>query len=233
MKNKSINNYNPNINLTKHPKVKGLKVYDGINNFSISWLNKLGYCEYQLYLEHLKGITAPDTKSMKKGTQEHQKLEDNFKAHATPATLEETIEISHEEKTITREMFIISKKYGIRGFIDEIWMTPENIVIIDDKPGKRAYKSQIDQIRAYCLAFKDTTKDPRPIIGALRQRGTPNIFYKENFDETNQYNIEQTIKRMHSLLKGEKPFMHTKNPNKCKSCRFNTQCQYSSKGEKV
>ena len=67
MKNKSINNYNSNINLTKHPKVKGLKVYDGINNFSISWLNKLGYCEYQLYLEHLKGVTAPDTKSMKKG----------------------------------------------------------------------------------------------------------------------------------------------------------------------
>ena len=36
--------------------IKGLQIIEGKNNFPISWLNKQGYCEYQLYLEHMKGI---------------------------------------------------------------------------------------------------------------------------------------------------------------------------------
>lgn len=227
MKNKSLTFQKKEYINQEHPTVKGLRIIDGNNNFSISWLNKMGYCEYQLYLEHLKGIEAPDTPQMTKGTTEHKKLEDKFKETATPATMEEMLDLSKTEKIISRELFVVSPKYGIRGFIDEIWMTPENYIIIDDKPGHRAYKSQIDQIRAYCLAFKSEYADDRPLIGALRERGTSNIFYQEDFDEKVEYNITQTVNRMHSLLKGEKPFMHTKNANKCKSCRFKKECQYA------
>jgi CRISPR-associated exonuclease Cas4 len=228
MQNKSLQNTNPYLQMEEHPTIKGLRIIEGKNNFSISWLNKMGYCEYQLYLEHLKGIITPPTPEMKKGTKVHQKLEDNFKKTATPATLDEMIQLSETEEILSREMFVISKNYGIRGFIDEIWMTPEHYVIIDDKPGNKAYKSQIDQVRAYCLAFKDMTQPDRPLIAALRQRGTDNIFYKEEFNEKNEYNITQTVNRMHSLLEGKKPFMHTKNKNKCKSCRFQNQCQYAT-----
>ena len=47
-----------------HPSVKGVKIIEGQNNFPISWLNQQGYCEYQLYLENMKGIETQPTPAM-------------------------------------------------------------------------------------------------------------------------------------------------------------------------
>ena len=163
---------------------------------------------------------------MSKRSDVHNQLEKRFQETATPATFEEVLEFSKSEKRISREMFVISPEYGIRGFIDEIWMTPDEFVIIDDKPGNKAYGSTINQVRAYCLAFKNMINDNRKIVGALRQRGTDNIFWSEEFDENAQKSITYTINRMDGLFKGEKPFIKTKNPNKCKSCRFQSYCTH-------
>ena len=128
---------------------------------------------------------------MTTGTTEHQKLEDKFKETATPSTFKEAFDLSKEKEILSREMFVIDIEEGIRGFIDEIWMTPEEIVIIDDKPGTRAYPSTINQVRAYCLAFKHMIgDDSRKIKGALRERGTDNIFWSEEFDSENEDRIK-------------------------------------------
>ena len=208
-----------------HPTIEGIQIIEGKNNFPISWLNQQGYCEYQIYLQYMKGIKTPETKAMKKGTAIHSQLEDEFNQTATPATFEEVLEISKEQKTITRECFVLSKEDGIRGFIDEIWMMPEEIIIIDDKPGSKAYPSTINQVRAYCLAFKEMTGDERKIKGALRERGTGNLFWIEVFTPEIENEIKFTIDRMHGLFEGTKPFIATKNPNKCRSCRFKNDCE--------
>lgn len=173
----------------------------------------------------MKGIETSPTKAMLKGTSVHNQLEEKFSETATPATFNEVVEMSKSEATITRECFVMSKEYGIRGFIDEIWMTPDEIIIIDDKPGTKAFPSTINQVRAYCLAFKDMSGDARTIKGGLRQRGTDNIFWSEEFDENVEREIKFTINRMHSLFEGQKPFTATKNPNKCKSCRYQSYCE--------
>ena len=211
----------------KHPSIESIQIIEGKNNFPISWLNQQGYCEYQIYLQYMKGIKTPETKAMKKGTDVHNRLEEKFLESAEPATFEEVIETSKEKATLTRECFVISPDDGIRGFIDEIWMTPTEIVIIDDKPGSKAFPSTINQVRAYCLAFKNMSDDERPIKGALRQRGTDNIFLSEEFDRDTEKEIRFTINRMHSLFDGQKPFMATKNPNKCRSCRYSDCCEES------
>ena len=211
----------------KHPSIESIQIIEGKNNFPISWLNQQGYCEYQIYLQYMKGIKTPETKAMKKGTDVHNRLEEKFLESAEPATFEEVIETSKEKATLTRECFVISPDDGIRGFIDEIWMTPTEIVIIDDKPGSKAFPSTINQVRAYCLAFKNMSDDERPIKGALRQRGTDNIFWSEEFDQDTEKEIRFTINRMHSLFDGQKPFMATKNPNKCRSCRYSDCCEES------
>ena len=208
-----------------HPTIKSIQIIEGKNNFPISWLNQQGYCEYQIYLEYMKGIKTPETKSMRKGTDIHNELEEKFIESATPATFDDVVEMSKSEATISRECFVISAEYGIRGFIDQIWMMPKEIVIIDDKPGTRAYPSTINQVRAYCLAFKNMTDDERPIKGALRERGTENIFWSEEFDENAEKEIRYKINRMHSLLDGQKPFIATKNKNKCRPCRFSACCK--------
>ena len=68
-------------------------------------------------------------------------------------------------------------------------------------------------------------EDNRRIIAALRQRGTENIFWSEEFDEDNEKKILYYIDRMHGLFEGQKPFLPTKNPNKCRSCRLQSYCE--------
>ena len=216
-----------NYSFKKHPSIESIQIIEGKNNFPISWLNQQGYCEYQIYLQYMKGIKTPETKAMQKGTDIHNQLEEKFLESAEPATFDEVVETSKESPTITRECLVISPDDGISGFIDEIWMTPTEIVIIDDKPGSKAFPSTINQVRAYCLAFKNMCDDERPIRGALRQRGTDNIFWSEDFDKNVEKEIRFTIKRMHSLFCGQKPFMSTKNPNKCRSCRYKDYCKES------
>ncbi|WP_297897504.1 CRISPR-associated protein Cas4 [Methanobrevibacter sp.] len=241
MKNKLINNPNIRYDAENHPKIKGIQIINGRNNFPISWLNQQGYCEYSLYLQYFKGIETAPTTAMTLGTKEHQKLENKFKEDAVPTTFDEVLKTSMKEAAISREFFVVAPEYGIRGFIDEIWMTPDEFVIIDDKPGKIPYPSTINQVLAYSLAFKSminespvnsqTTlfsqkNDKRKIKAALRERGTNNIFWIEEFDENNEKKIKFLINRMHGLFEGSKPFLPTKNPNKCNKCRFQSYCEH-------
>lgn len=207
-----------------HPTISQVKIIADKNNFPISWLNKQGFCEYGIYLENVKGLMVKPTKSMIQGTKEHAILESNFKVDAVPATFDEMIETSKKGEILSRELPVISKVHGIRGFIDEVWMTPDEFIIIDDKPGFRAYLSSINQVYGYCIAFKEMVPEKRRIVASLRERGTDNIYWASYFDEKAEKDILKLINRMHKLLTGETEFKPTKNPNKCRGCRFNTLC---------
>ena len=188
---------------TPHPTISQVKIIADKNNFPISWLNKQGFCEYGIYLENVKGIEVKPTISMMQGTKEHAILEDKFKVGAEPATFDEMLETSKTGEILSRELPVISKHYGIRGFIDEVWMTPDEFIIIDDKPGKVAYSSSINQVYGYCLAFKEMLPEKRRIVASLRERGTENIYWSSYFDGKAEEDIIKLIKRMHKLLSGE------------------------------
>ncbi|WP_405294069.1 CRISPR-associated protein Cas4 [Methanobrevibacter sp.] len=227
MLQKNITGYERTYESKEHPSIKGLQIIEGKNNFPISWLNQQGYCEYQIYLEYVEGVETQPTRAMTHGTQIHKELEDIFKKDSTPSTFEDAVEASRTNAIMSRECFVVSSNYGIRGYIDEIWMKPDEIVIIDDKPGRTPYESTMNQVRAYCLAYKDMTGDDRKIKAALRERGTENLFWIEIFTPEVEKEIEFTINRMQGLFDGTKPFMATKNPKKCKSCRFKKDCEHS------
>ena len=207
-----------------HPTISQVKIIADKNNFPISWLNKQGFCEYGIYLENIKGIEVKPTRSMLEGTKEHATLEANFKEDAEPATFDEMLETSKTGEILSRELPVISKHHGIRGFVDEVWMTPDEFIIIDDKPGTVAYSSSIKQVYGYCLAFKEMVPEKRGIVSSLRERGTENIYWASYFDEKAENDIIKLINRMHSLLDGKTNFEATNNPNKCRGCRFNPIC---------
>lgn len=225
MENKLIENEFNIMDFEPHKNFRSVRIIEDKANFPISWLNTQGYCEYSLYLEYSQGISTAPTAEMTEGSRGHAILEEKFKETAQPASFEDAFELSKEEEILSREMFVIDIENGIRGYIDEIRMTPNRIVIIDDKPGNRAYLSTINQVRAYCLAFKNMIGDDnRIIIAALRQRGTDNIFWHEEFDEDKEKNIRYTINSLHRLINDQRNPMPTKNPNKCRKCRFQSYC---------
>lgn len=209
---------------TPHPSISQVRVVENQNNFPISWLNKQAYCEYGIYLENVKGVMAKPTKAMMEGTKGHTDLETEFKKGAEPATFQEMLETSMTAEIFSRELPVESARYGIRGFIDEVWMTPDEFIIIDDKPGNRAYPSSINQVYGYCLAFKDRVQEERRIVASLRERGTDNIFWSSYFDDDAEKAVIEVIQRVHNLLNGSIDYIPTKNPKKCRSCRFSPQC---------
>lgn len=216
----------------RHPDISSVTVIGNINSFPVNWLQKREYCEYQIFMEHFKKIKAPPTQAMIIGSQEHHRLENEFKVDTEPATFEEMIELSSTHEVYSRELPIMSFEYGIHGLIDEIIMAPDFFMIIDDKPGKKAYTSSIHQVYGYCLAFKEMIGEElaqKKIFGALRERGTDNIFWKNIFDEDAEKEIVRVINRMQKLINGEIDFKATDNPNKCRSCRFLRTCDRSNR----
>lgn len=211
-------------NSIAHPSISGVRIIENKNNFPISWLNTQGYCEYSIFLENVRKIRTAPTKAMIQGSREHLVLEEKFKEEAEPATFDEMLETSKTAEILSRELPVISATYGIRGFIDEVWMTPDEFIIIDDKPGTIAYQSSINQVYGYCLAFKDMIKEDRKIVASLRQRGTDNVFWASYFDERAEKQINDIINHIHELISGKKDFNSTDNPNKCSKCRFNHSC---------
>jgi len=209
-----------------HPKISEVMLIGDRAIFPISWLHKQEYCEYQIFLENVKGVKVKPTKAMVEGKLEHERLELEFKEKAVPATFGEMMEESKTRRVLSREFHVISFRYGIYGLIDEIRLSPNEFMVIDDKPGAKAYLSNIHQVYGYCLAFKDLVRheDDRQIIAALRERGTNNIYWKTLFDENAENEIISVINHVHGLIIGNEKFTSNKNPNKCKACRFKIKC---------
>ena len=210
-----------------HPTVSQVKIIENKTNFPISWLNKQGYCEYGIFLENVRQIKTAPTKAMIEGVNEHSILEEKFKEEAVPSTFDEMMESSKTGEILSREFPVVSANYGIRGFIDEIWMTPDEFIIIDDKPGVIPYYSSINQVYGYCLAFKDMVREDRQIVASLRERGTDNIFWASYFDAKAEKSIIGLINHIHDLISGSTQFGSTDNPNKCRKCRFSKICDRS------
>ena len=217
------NKVNEPKDLTK--KIKPI-IADKQKFIPINWLHTQEFCEYQLFLENIKGIKVDPTRAMVDGKREHERLEKDFLEKAVPATFSEMIEESKTKIIVTREFQVVSKKYEIYGLIDEVLLTPLKFIVIDDKPGSKKYLSNIHQVYGYCLAFKEMVRqvDQRPIIAALRTRGTKYVYWDSAFNKNSENEIIEVINHVHGLFSGKEQFNSTNNVNKCRACRFKMNC---------
>ena len=212
--------------VSPYGRISEVRYLDSTRLFPISWLHKQEFCEYQIFLENIKGIKVKPTQAMVKGKQEHERLYNDFRKEAVPATLEEMMVESKTAEVISREFRVFDTRHGIYGLIDEVLLTPDGFVVIDDKPGVKTFLSNIHQVQGYCLAFKETvaTLDNREVIAALRERGTKNIYWSEPFTKPAEESIGPIIDHIHSLISGTNEFGSTDNPNKCHACRLSVKC---------
>lgn len=217
-----------NLKFKRDPEIRGVLLNDQKKLFPIGWLHKQAYCEFQLYLENIKRIKPPPTKAMIKGGRVHKNLEKEHKEKAEfELTIPEAFELSEREKIILRfrEIRVYGQQSGIYGIIDELRIGPNKVIILDDKPGNKAWPSNITQTRGYCLAFQEEFPHSRTLIAGLRNRDTRRLFWEETFGKKSQEDILKIIHHIHSLLNGEKDFQPTENKKKCQACRFKSVCK--------
>ena len=211
--------YNPRDNADEQPRF-----------LHVSWLYAQDYCEYQLYLDQVKGVEVDDTPAIVEGGAEHQRLEDEFMAKAEAEyTFEEAVEESQKTLTSSRELYVEDRSLGIRGYIDELVLNTNGFTVIDDKPvGKtgRVYPSSKHQVYGYCMALKQMLgpDEPRPITAAVRARGSDQIVWSEAFDTKAEQKVQRLIKRLHGLINGDIPFTSATQGYKCRPCRFFDVC---------
>ena len=212
--------------LPLHPQISEVIYITGKPLFPISWLHKQEFCEYQIFLENIMGIKVQPTKEMIEGKLGHEKLYEKFSKEAVPATFEEMLLQSKTVEVFSRELPVRDFRHGIYGLIDEVLLTPNEFIVIDDKPGTKTFLSNIHQVYGYCLAFEVVAKplDNRPILAALRERGTDNIYWETPFDPQAEKEIIAVIERIHLLISGAIEFSSTDNLNKCRGCRLRDKC---------
>ena len=196
----------------------------------ISWLYAQDYCEYQLYLDQVKGVAVDDAPAMVEGSAEHQRLGDEFLAKAEAEyTFEEAVEESKQNAISSRELYVEDRSLGIRGYIDELVLSPAGFTVIDDKPVGRTgkvYPSSKHQVYGYCIALKSMLgpDEHRPITAAVRARGSDRIVWSEAFDTKAERKVQRLIKRVHRLIDGDIQFKSATQAYKCRPCRFFDAC---------
>ena len=202
----------------------------------MSLLNEQAYCEYKIYLQLEKGFKGEKTKEMIKGSQIHDNSYTEFEKMSIPSSIEEMEELSKIEPQLSKEFHFKSLKYGIIGKVDNMCFHPDKYIVMDDKPGPKKYplgknepwETDKNQVYGYCLAFKETMieqfQDKKPIIAALRKRGTNDIYWKEVFDENSEKKIIEIINHIHRLISYKEEYKSNDKPGNCRGCNFNKVC---------
>ena len=224
---KNISEYGNDYEIKNHPSMENIEIIEGKINFPISMLKQQGFCEYQIYLQYEKNIKTPKSETSH-GMEIKNQLKDIFKNDTPTITFEDAVQSSKEKPLMSRDFYVISPKYGIRGNIDEIWMKKDEIVLINEEQGRTPYKSTMNQIRAACLAFSDMVDDERKIKAAIRERGTENLFWIEIYNPEIENDIKNRVNRVHDLINGLKDYIPTKNSKKCRICEFKNYCDKSN-----
>jgi CRISPR-associated protein Cas4 len=208
-------------------KIEGLRYIDGVLAFPISWLHKKGFCEYQLYLEKIKGIRVEATHEMLLGKLIHEEKERAFLEEAKiEIDVASALKLSIETGVsfIAREFKTESKRYGIYGEIDEVQIHPDKVLIIDDKPGEKVYSGLKKQVRAYAVSFLDQYKPERDVFCVLRNRDNGFVFWEEKFDESCLRDVLKDIIEIHELIRDVRIPEATINMKKCAKCAFREVC---------
>jgi CRISPR-associated exonuclease Cas4 len=200
-----------------------------MNRIPISWLHSYGYCEYQIYLEHIRGIEAEETPEMQAGREVHAAMDEVHKAAAElELGIDEALIKSREEQVVLSAREVHVKGEQLIGLIDEIVFLPDKIMIVDDKPGDIAWPSGKLQAWGYCLAFEEQWQPGLPIVAGIRNRDTGYEIWAEPFTGLHREEVEKAISRIRQLLDGEAIPVGCRNPRKCRACRFNGSCDARS-----
>jgi len=191
----------------------------------VSWLHSHAYCEYQIYLQHVKGVQPEVTPEVQKGVEAHALLDE---AHKAAAELElpigEALTKAKVEGVVLSSREVYVEGEHLVGLIDEVVFMPDRILIVDDKPGDVAWPSSQIQTFGYCLAFEEQYKPELPIIAVLRNRDSGENIWAQAFGKEQREDAVRAIERIQNVLSGEIEAVSTRNPNKCRACRFKGSC---------
>ncbi len=215
------------------------RYYEMVKYIGGSWINMYEYCPYQLYLWRVKKVEAPKTQAMVAGTEQHKKLEIIHEASVEEELgIEDALTKASFERVgfRYREVHVIAKfeKFQIGGYIDELLILPDSVVIVDDKPGRdvpeewreKAYRGALLQTFSYALALEKMYSIRRPLRVMIRNRDTGEKIISRDFSDEWRKDLSSTLHEIYLLLKDVQSPVISPSENRCRKCSYRDYCEY-------
>src|SRR5271157_3565615 len=175
----------------------------------INVLEDFVYCEYKAYLLLEEHIEIPRAGDVLEGWESHERTDARFFATSEPTSLDEILRSSLTKFVYSRQFYVQSKCLLLEGRVDEIWFTPSEITIIEDKPQKNAYLSYRVQLAAYSFSMAEMLSgiDARPLIQGLRAlKHSDDLFWRSPYQEIHANLVESQVTRLRECLEHQKPW---------------------------
>jgi len=199
--------------------------YRASDRIPVSWLHSYGYCEYQIYLEHVRGIEGGETPEMREGREVHTAMDEAHKAAAeVELGIDEALVKAQKEQVVLSARQVQVRGEQLTGIIDEVVFFPDRLMIVDDKPGDIAWPGSKMQAWGYCLAFQEQWQPDLPIVAGIRNRKTGHEIWAEPFTRQHRQAVIRAVSRIRQILDGEAIPRGAGNPRKCRACRFHDSC---------
>ena len=207
---------------------------DNYKRIGIGWLHNQAFCEYQLYLKWVKGVEDVEDENTINGTNAHlsKEIETNITSPQKGIKPIESPELSYrdaKDKGISFYATEFSVECDIMlGVIDDLMITPKNVIITDYKrlpPNHYPWLDDRRQIGGYCYCFKHEYPNILlPIKSIIADELTGEPFWEHDYNEQDEREIAETTQRILDIVNCKRLAVATENKNKCRGCRFNSEC---------
>ncbi len=189
--------------------------------FPVSFLNILVFCEIQLYLREVMRVKMQYSRRVLEGIQAHEKMRERFIPEKT-LTLHEAFEEAERNGVSMRSREVFSAGRHLYGYIDELIIMPESMVVIEDKTSERVGEGTILQTHGYCAILSEKFPD-HTVYWAVRKIPEMKILEMNVFKSEDRDAVTAGVKRIESILTGKPPVFHG-NRKKCMMCNFKKIC---------
>ncbi len=189
----------------------------------ISLLSSFFYCPYKAYYEY-HGFPAEETVEIKEGRRWHEILEEEHRRKANmKVSIKDSFRISKEENLLIIFREVPVEEETLYGKIDEVWVSPSSVVVMDDKPKLNfGYKLQVI---GYAYAFLKNYEPDRPIVMGIRRRENKQFLWYEAFERKHKIILKKYIEKVLSVINGEK--MNWKiDRRRCIKCKYRKICRF-------
>jgi CRISPR-associated exonuclease Cas4 len=200
-----------------------------VRKIPVSWLGDYAFCEYQIYLEHVRGVDAGEKPERRQDKAARVGRDEAYQSIAELGlSVSQALEKAQGEGIALSARGVSVEGVDLVGCIDEIIFMADRILIVDDKPDDIAWPSSRMQAWGYCLAFEQHYAPRLPLMAGIRSSDTAFEIWAQPFDQEHREEVRKAVFRIRQILDREILAVGTRNRRKCRVCRFGASCDARS-----
>ena len=186
-----------------------------VDDITITLIKQHTYCPRVVYYETCTPDVRPTTYKMEAGSHAHERE----RQRAARRTLS-AYQVPEGERRFDVRMR--SAALGLVGIVDEVVVTPDQVIVVDYKMASWMGDNHLMQLSAYAMLAEETFNLPA-VVGYVYLLKTKR-FQKMAIEGTFRKSVLETVEKINRIRFMEYMPPSVKQPGKCASCEFRRFC---------